>query len=215
MVKIIAIDGPASVGKSTLAKLISRRLNSPILFSGKLYRAVALETIKRKISNKNTKEILRCVDYIDLNKLNSNELFSSEVDKISSIISANKKLRDKLTKFQRDFPKIDDVSNRKFAIIEGRDIGTIVFPKADYKIFLWADAKIRAKRRYNQIIKNGKKVSYNRVFNEINSRDRKDLIRKIAPLMPAGNSVLLDTSYIDIEQAFNAIKKIILKTNIL
>ena len=215
MVKIIAIDGPASVGKSTLAKLISRRLNSPILFSGKLYRAVALETIKRKISNKNTKEILRCVDYIDLNKLNSNELFSSEVDKISSIISANKKLRDKLTKFQRDFPKIDDVSNRKFAIIEGRDIGTIVFPKADYKIFLWADAKIRAKRRYNQIIKNGKKVSYNRVFNEINSRDRKDLIRKIAPLMPAANSVLLDTSYIDIEQAFNAVKKIILKTNIL
>ena len=212
MVKIIAIDGPASVGKSTLAKLISRRLNSPILFSGKLYRAVALETIKRKISNKNTKEILRCVDYIDLNKLNSNELFSSEVDKISSIISANKKLRDKLTKFQRDFPKIDDVSNRKFAIIEGRDIGTIVFPKADYKIFLWADAKIRAKRRYNQIIKNGKKVSYNRVFNEINSRDRKDLIRKIAPLMPAANSVLLDTSYIDIEQVFNAIKNIVLKT---
>ena len=80
MVKIIAIDGPASVGKSTLAKIISRRFNSPILFSGKLYRAVALETIKRKISPKNIKEILKCFDYIDLNKLNSNELFTSEVD---------------------------------------------------------------------------------------------------------------------------------------
>ena len=215
MVKIIAIDGPASVGKSTLAKIISRRFNSPILFSGKLYRAVALETIKRGISAHNIKEILKCVSYLNLTKLNSNELFSSKVDNISSIISANKNLRDRLTKFQRDFPKINDVKNRKFAIIEGRDIGTIVFPKADYKIFLWADAKIRAKRRYNQIIKNGKKVSYNRVFNEINSRDRKDLIRKIAPLMPAANSVLLDTSYIDIEQAFNAVKKIILKTKTL
>tara|TARA_Y200000002_G_scaffold49400_1_gene35455 strand:- start:71 stop:718 length:648 start_codon:yes stop_codon:yes gene_type:complete len=215
MVKIIAIDGPASVGKSTLAKIISRRFNSPILFSGKLYRAVALETIKRRISPHNIKEILKCVSYLNLTKLNSNELFSSEVDSISSIISANKSLRDRLTKFQRDFPKINDVKNRKFAIIEGRDIGTIVFPKADYKIFLWADANIRAKRRYEQIKKNGKKVSYNRVFNDINSRDRKDLTRKIAPLMPAGNSVLLDTSYIDIEQAFNAIKKIILKTNIL
>ena len=215
MVKIIAIDGPASVGKSTLAKIISRRFNSPILFSGKLYRAVALETIKRRISPHNIKEILKCVSYLNLTKLNSNELFSSEVDNISSIISANKSLRDRLTKFQRDFPKINDVKNRKFAIIEGRDIGTIVFPKADYKIFLWADAKIRAKRRYEQIKKNRKKVSYNRVFNDINSRDRKDLTRKIAPLMPAGNSVLLDTSYIDIEQAFNAIKKIILKTNIL
>ena len=215
MVKIIAIDGPASVGKSTLAKIISRRFNSPILFSGKLYRAVALETIKRRISPQNTKEILKCVTYINLTKLSSNELFSSEVDNISSIISANKSLRDRLTKFQRDFPKINDVKNRKFAIIEGRDIGTIVFPKADYKIFLWADANIRAKRRYEQIKKNRKKVSYNRVFNDINSRDRKDLTRKIAPLMPAANSVLLDTSYIDIEQAFNAIKKIILKTNIL
>ena len=212
MVKIIAIDGPASVGKSTLAKIISRRFDSPILFSGKLYRAVALETIKRRISLQNTKEILKCVTYINLTKLNSNELFSSKVDNISSIISANKNLRDRLTKFQRDFPKINDVKNCKFAIIEGRDIGTIVFPKADYKIFLWADAKIRAKRRYEQIKKNRKKVSYNRVFNDINSRDRKDLTRKIAPLKPAANSVLLDTSYIDIEQAFNAIKQIILKT---
>tara|TARA_A100001015_G_scaffold320603_1_gene447591 strand:- start:1302 stop:1949 length:648 start_codon:yes stop_codon:yes gene_type:complete len=215
MVKIIAIDGPASVGKSTLAKIISRRFDSPILFSGKLYRAVALETIKRRISPQNTKEILKCVTYINLTKLSSNELFSSEVDNISSIISANKNLRDRLTKFQRDFPKINDVRNRKFAIIEGRDIGTIVFPKADYKMFLWADAKIRAKRRYEQIKKNRKKVSYNRVFNDINSRDRKDLTRKIAPLRPAANSVLLDTSYIDIEQTFNAVKKIILKTKTL
>ena len=211
MVKIIAIDGPASVGKSTLAKKISTKYNSPILFSGKLYRAVALEAITRKISPNNIEGILKCVTYIDLNKLNSKKLFSSEVDNMSSIISSKKQLREKLTNFQKDFPK-NFARRSKFAIIEGRDIGTVIFPKADYKIFLWADAEKRAKRRYEQNKKNSKKVSYSKVFNEINSRDRKDLTRKVAPLMPAANSVLLDTSYIDIEQTFNAIKKIILKT---
>ena len=85
----------------------------------------------------------------------------------------------------------------------------MIFPKAKYKIFLWAEPKIRARRRFHQNLKNGKKTSYIRIYNEVNERDRKDLTRKIAPLVPAVNSVLLDTSYLDIEQAFNAIKKII------
>ena len=97
-------------------------------------------------------------------------------------------------------------------IIEGRDIGTIIFPNASHKIFLWAASKVRAKRRYEQLRKNGKNVSYSKIFSEINVRDRKDMTRKIAPLLPAANSVLLDTTYIDIEQAFNALIKIILKT---
>jgi len=211
MTKIIAIDGPASVGKSTLAKRLSKRLKAPVLYSGKLYRAVALEIIKQKINIGSTKEILKCVNYINLDNLKSKELYSSEVDNISSIISAKKKLRNKLIKFQRSFPKKygNDV---KFAIIEGRDIGTIIFPGADYKIFLWAASEIRAKRRYEQLRKNGKNVKYSKIYREINVRDQKDMTRKIAPLMPAANSVLLDTSYIDIEQAFNAIKNIILKT---
>ncbi len=210
MVKIIAIDGPASVGKSTLAKKLSIKYKSRILYSGKLYRAVALEVIRRKIDPNNIKEIINCINYIDLNKLDSKDMYSSMVDNMSSIISAKKELRYKLIKFQRNFPN-NYANNSKFAIIEGRDIGTVIFPNADFKIFLWANAQIRAKRRYEQIKKNGKKASYKRIFEEINARDRKDLTRKIAPLMPAVNSVLLDTSYIDIEQAFNAIKEVILK----
>ena len=210
MHKIIAIDGPASVGKSTLAKKLAEKYSSPILFSGKLYRAVALELIRRKSDPNNIQNILRSVDRIDLNKLDTKGLYSSEVDKLSSIISTKKRLRNKLITLQRNFPKEQGKSS-KFAIIEGRDIGTVIFPNADYKIFLWADAKIRAKRRYKQILKNRKKASFRRILNEINARDRKDLTRKIAPLMPAANSVLLDTSYIDIEQAFNALKNIILK----
>ena len=210
MVKIIAIDGPASVGKSTLAKKISKKFKAPVLFSGKLYRALALEIIKRKINLNNTEEILRSITSIDSGNLSSAELYSSEVDNVSSIISAKKQVRNKLISFQRSFPKKygDTI---KFAIIEGRDIGTIIFPKANYKIFLWAASEVRAKRRYDQLRKNGKNVSYSKIFREINVRDQKDMTREIAPLMPAANSVLLDTSYIDIEQAFNAIKQIILK----
>ena len=210
MYKIITIDGPASVGKSALAKKLAKKYRSPILFSGKLYRAVALELIKRNFDPNNIQNILKCVDFIDLKKLDSKELYSSKVDNLSSIISSKKRLRDKLITFQRKFPKKYGKSS-EFVIIEGRDIGTVIFPNADYKIFLWADAKIRAKRRYKQIKKNRKKAGFRRILSEINARDRKDLTRKIAPLMPAANSVLLDTSYIDIEQAFNALKKIILK----
>ena len=210
MVKIVAIDGPASVGKSTLAKKLSKKYKSPILHSGKLYRAVALEVIKRKINPNNVREILKCLSFVNLKKLDSKELYSREIDNISSKISAKKQLRDELIEIQRGFPK-EFGRGKRFAIIEGRDIGTVIFPKADYKIFLWADAETRAKRRYEQIKRNGKKVSYYEIFREINARDRKDLTRKIAPLIPASNSVLLDTSYIDIEQVFKALIKIILK----
>ena len=214
MTKIIAIDGPASVGKSTLAKKISKKFKSPVLYSGKLYRALALEITKRKINLNNMEEILKCINYIDLDNLNSAGLYSSEVDKVSSLISAKKQVRNKLITFQRSFPKKYG-GNVNFAIIEGRDIGTIIFPKANHKIFLWAAAEVRAKRRYEQLGKNGKNVSFSKIFSEINARDRKDMTRKIAPLMPAANSVLLDTTYIDIEQAFNALKKIILRTIII
>ncbi len=210
MANVIAIDGPASVGKSTLAKKISKKFKAPVLYSGKLYRTLALEIIKRKINFNNTREILKCIKYINLDNLSSAELYSSEVDNVSSIISAKKQVRNKLITFQRSFPK-KHRDNIKFTIIEGRDIGTIIFPKAKYKIFLWASAEVRAKRRYKQLRKNGKNVSYSKIFREINVRDRKDMTRKIAPLMPAANSVLLDTTYIDIEQAFNALKKIILR----
>ena len=135
-------------------------------------------------------------------------MYSSKIDKISSVISSKKYLREKLSGFQRRFPK-DFAKNRKFAIIEGRDIGTVIFPGAKYKIFVWADARIRAKRRFNQISEKGRKVGLERVYREIVDRDTKDLNRRIAPLKPAVNSLLLDTTYLDIEQTFNAVKKII------
>ena len=210
MARVITIDGPASVGKSTLAKKLSNYNNFPLLSSGKLYRAVALGIKKNKINMNNKKAILLYAKSLKSSDLDSDQLYSSEIDKISSKISAKKYLRDQLKTYQRKFPK-RYAKGKKFAIVEGRDIGTEIFPEAKYKIFMWADAKIRAKRRYNQIIKKGQKASIIRIYQEITYRDAKDLNRKIAPLKPAANSVLLDTSYLDIEQAFSAIRKILNK----
>ena len=208
MVDIIAIDGPASSGKSTLAKKIAKYLNSPILHSGKLYRRIAYEIIKKKIQINDKKKILKLLKVIYNLELKSSNLYSSEVDKISSIISTKKYIRDEMRYYQRSFPR-KFAKNNKFAIIEGRDIGTVIFPNAKYKIFLWADAKIRARRRFEQISKKGEKVGFRRIYKEIIARDSKDLNRRFAPLKPAANSLLLDTTYLDIEQAFNAVKKIV------
>ena len=98
---------------------------------------------------------------------------------------------------------------KKIVIIEGRDIATVIFPEAEFKIFLWADAHVRAERRYLQIRKNGKKANLKRIYEEINKRDKADLNRKVAPLRPHSNSVLLDTTYLDIEQSFNSVIKIL------
>ena len=208
MYEIIAIDGPASVGKSTLAKKLSVFYDSPLLQSGRLYRAVALEIKNKKININDRDKIIQCAKSLKKPDIYNINLFSSDIDKIASKISAKKYLRDQLRVYQREFPK-KYANRKKYAIVEGRDIGTEIFPEAKFKVFLWADPSIRAKRRYEQVTQNGKKVSLKRIYDEIIARDSKDLGRKIAPLRPAANSVLLDTSYLDIEQAFNAIKKIL------
>jgi cytidylate kinase len=210
MVKVIAIDGPASVGKSTLAKKISEFYNAPLLSSGRLYRAVALEIKKNKIKINDKNKIIGIAKKLKSEDLNSSCLFSSEVDTIASKISSRKYLRNHLIGFQRSFPEKYG-KNKKFVIVEGRDIGTEIFPMAEFKIFMWADAKIRAKRRYKQILKKGQKASLVRIYDKINARDTKDLNRKVAPLKPAVNSVLLDTTYLDIEQAFSVVKHILKK----
>ena len=210
MTEIIAIDGPASVGKSTLAKKISIYYNSPFLNSGRLYRAVALKIKLNLVDLNDENKILKIAESLDEDDLSSKQLFLSGIDKIASKISKKKYLRDQLIAYQREFPKKYAKGN-KFAIIEGRDIGTEIFPSSKFKFFLWGDAKIRAKRRYQQIRRNGQKARLKHIYEEIIARDNEDLNRIVAPLKPAVNSVLLDTSYLDIEQVFNVIKKILNK----
>ncbi len=208
MTKIIAIDGPSASGKTEIAKKLSKKLNAPLLISGKLYRAVALEILNKKINLQNKKKILECVDDINESSLNSKKLYSSKIDNIASQISSIKNLRSRLLKYQRNFPK-KYLGSKKYVIIEGRDIGTVIFPNADYKIFMWASSKIRAQRRASQIAETKKKPNISQIYKAIIARDKRDMNRETAPLIPAADSYLICTDFSDKEVTFNTIIKII------
>ena len=210
MTKIIAIDGPSASGKTEIAKKLSKKLNAPLLISGKLYRAVALEILNKKINLQNKKKILECVDDINESSLNSKKLYSSKIDNIASQISSIKNLRSRLLKYQRNFPK-KYLGSKKYVIIEGRDIGTVIFPNADYKIFMWASSKIRAQRRASQIAETKKKPNISQIYKAIIARDKRDMNRETAPLIPAADSYLICTDFSDKEVTFNTIIKIIKK----
>ena len=205
---IIAIDGPAGVGKTTIAKKLSKKINAPVLFSGQLYRAVAYEMIKNKINLSQKNKIIQIAKQLDMGIYNERVLYAKEIDLISSKISSEKQLRKALINYQRRFPKIQKKSIN-YVIIEGRDIGTVIFPKAKVKFFMWASSKIRAKRRYDQVKKTSKRAKLSSINKEIDKRDLRDMNRKVAPMVPAADSYLIDNTNYDIPQTFNAILKIL------
>ena len=209
---VIAIDGPAGVGKTTIAKKLSKKMNAPVLFSGQLYRAVAYEMIKSKINLSQQNKIVQIAKKLDMETYNEKLLYTDEIDLISSKISSNKQLRRALISYQRKFPKIQK-KRIKHVIIEGRDIGTVIFPKAKVKFFMWASSKVRAKRRYDQVKKTSKEAKLSSIHEEIDKRDLRDMNRKVAPMIPAADSYLIDNTNYDIPQTFNAILKILNKKN--
>ena len=208
MVRVIAIDGPAGVGKSTIAKKLSKYLDAPLLISGKLYRAVACEANIQKKSSSDMISIKKIAQNIKIDNYSDVQLYNDQIDQFSSKISSRKSIRQALINLQRNFPKICKKS-AKFCIIEGRDIGTVIFPKADIKIFLWASSEIRAKRRLEQVKKVNKKAKLTSIKKSILDRDFRDMSRKLAPLIPAADSHLCDNSNYSIEQSFKTILKII------
>ena len=210
MLKIITVDGPAGVGKGTICKLLSDSLNAPILNSGEIYRSIAYNLKREKINLEDIPSIIRYVERYDHKKLSSDKLYNKGVDLISSQISSIPELRKLTILIQRNFIKLNNDTSR-LIIAEGRDMGTVIFPKAEIKIFLWAKAEIRAQRRYLQVKNVRKSNKYNDILNEILIRDMRDMSRKIAPLQPAEDSYLIDNSNLDIEQCFNRILKIIKK----
>ena len=213
MVKIITIDGPAGVGKSTIAKKLSKYLDAPLLVSGKLYRAVACEAVIQKKLSSDITAIKDIAQNINVNNYNDAQLYNNQIDQFSSKISSKKSIRQVLVNLQRNFPK-NFKKSKKFCIIEGRDIGTIIFPKADIKIFMWASSEVRASRRLEQVKKVNKKAKLSYIRKSIMDRDFRDMSRKIAPLMPAADSYLCDNSNYSIEQSFKTILRIIKQKNI-
>jgi cytidylate kinase len=208
MYKIITVDGPAGVGKGAICELLSISLNSPILNSGEIYRSIAYNLKRNKISLNDVSSIISYVKKYDHKKLTSNKIYNKSIDLISSQISSIPQLRKLTIQIQRNFVKLNSNAS-KMIIAEGRDMGTVIFPKAEIKIFLWAKVEIRAQRRLLQFKKSRKTSKFSDILDEITLRDMKDMSRKTAPLQPAEDSYLIDNSNLDIEQCFNKILKII------
>ena len=208
MVNIITVDGPAGVGKGTICKLLAKDLDAKVLNSGEIFRTVAYYLKKNKVDFENSTSVINSTELFEYKKIAANKLYSRDIDLISSKISMIPSLRKIIIKIQKDFIKLNKYRT-KTIIAEGRDMGTVIFPKADIKIFMWAKAEIRAKRRFLQINKPLKTQEYNSILQEILYRDMRDMSRKTAPLKPAEDSYLIDNSNLDIEQCFNRILKII------
>lgn len=214
---IVAIDGPAGCGKGTVAKALSKKTGFVNIDTGAMYRCVTLACLKNNIFPENTLEIEKVLDSINIElKIEKEEqkvflngedvsfqIRTPEVDEFVAKFAALKIVRDKLTPMQR---KIGEKTN---SIMEGRDIGTVVFPDADVKIYLDCSIEERANRRYKQNIEKGINESYEDVLKGIIERHKLETKREIAPLQKAEDSILVDSTNMTIEEVVNTIYNII------
>ena len=214
----IAIDGPAGAGKSTIAKRLAKELGYKYVDTGAIYRTVAYFFDLWGVSPKDIDGITRYIDELTINIeydddglqhmiMNgmdvTGDIRTQDISQKASLVSAHAIVRDMLLDMQRDVAKKHNV------IMDGRDIGTVVLPKANVKIFLTASAEVRAKRRTDELTAKGQKADYNKILKEIQQRDYQDTHREVAPLKLARDSIKVDTSQLDIDGVIEEIKKVI------
>ena len=193
---VVAIDGTAASGKGTIAKVLAKKLKFDHLDTGILYRYIAFLKLKENI-NLNTFSVEKYnISLRDLYKL---DLRSEEVSKNSSIVSKNKNIRKELLKFQRNFANFP--SSQNGSVIDGRDIASVVIPMAEVKIFVDADVKIRAKRRYQELKLSGKMGKENDVLIEMKQRDNRDINRTFSPLTKHPDAFLIDTTLLSKDES--------------
>ena len=198
---IITIDGPAASGKEKIAKYIAKKWKLKHLDSGILYRQLALIILKKKIKYDNLfelRKIIKSKPKLSLRK--TKKIRSQEVSALTSSIAVYKFIREYINRKQRQIVKIN--SNQRGFVIDGRDIGSVVFKKADLKLFVYVSEKNRAKRRYKQWIDSGEKSIYQKILKEIKLRDRQDKNRKHSPLVIPKGSHLIENN-----GSFNDTKK--------
>ena len=195
---IVAIDGPAASGKGTLAKRIAEHFGLPYLDTGLLYRAVARDVRRCGQALEDATAAEKAARALDSASLDDPNLRGYGIGDAASIVGRIPQVRTALLQFQQDF-----AAQPGGAVLDGRDIGTVVCPGADVKIFVTASPEIRAQRRYLERKARGEPTSYEAVLDEIRRRDERDARRSEAPMRPAIDAFLLDTSNLDIEAAFN------------
>ena len=216
MNKEIAIDGPAGAGKSTIAKRVAEKLGLIYVDTGAMFRAIALymtgKCVKSNEIDKVKEELNNiCLDIvyengeqqIILNDENVSKLIRNpEISKAASSFAQVPEVRERLLLLQRE------LASKRPVVMDGRDIGTKVLPSAAVKIFLTADVRVRAERRYKELTEKGEKVNLEDIMSDIKSRDEQDMNRKVSPLVQAGDAVLVDTSSLSIDEVVDAIIKI-------
>jgi len=196
---IIAIDGPAASGKGTLAKRVAAHFGLACLDTGLLYRAVARDVLEQERSLEDEAYAARVARTLDTATLNDPALRLPGVGDAASVVAKFPKVRAALLDLQRDFAR-----QEPGAVLDGRDIGTVVCPDADVKIYVTATAEVRARRRYAEQKARGEPVTYEGVLASIRQRDERDANRADAPMKAAPDAILLDTTELDIEAAFDA-----------
>ena len=214
---IVAVDGPAGSGKGTVTKGIEKELGFLNLDTGATYRCVALEALRKGVNLEEEEKIIEIANNIDI-KINnesdkdiillngedvSKEIRTKEVTAIVSQVSSIIPVRERLVEVQRKLAKGKDV------IVEGRDIGTVVFPNADVKIYLDASEEVRAKRRYDENLQNGIDMTYEEVLENVKMRDYNDMNKKVGALKKADDAIVIDSTYLTINEVVEKIKKII------
>ena len=216
----IAIDGPAGAGKSTIAKTLAKELGYYYVDTGAIYRTVAYFLDLLGIAPKDVDGVSRYIDeltidieydeegkqHMIMNGMDvSDDIRTQDISQKASLVSAHAVVRDMLLDMQRDLARKHNV------IMDGRDIGTVVLPKATVKIFLTAAPEVRAKRRFDELTAKGTETTFEKVLAEVKQRDHQDSTRTIAPLKQAKDAVLVDTSDLDIPGVVAAIKDIVAK----
>ena len=216
----IAIDGPAGAGKSTIARRLAKELGYYYVDTGAIYRTVAYFMDLFGVSPKDVDGVERYIDeltiqieydedgaqHMIMNGMDvTGDIRTQDISQKASLVSAHGVVRGVLLDMQRDVAKAHNV------IMDGRDIGTVVLPKADVKIFLTATPEVRAKRRTDELLAKGQKADYEQILKEIQQRDYQDTHREIAPLRMAKDSIKVDTSELDIDGVVDTIRQIVAK----
>jgi cytidylate kinase len=196
---IIAIDGPAASGKGTLGKKLADHFGFAHLDTGLLYRAVARVLLDRDVPLADREAAASVAQNLDVSHLDDPRLRGAEMGEAASVISAYQPVRDALLTFQRQFG-----TKTPGAVLDGRDIGTVVCPDADVKLFITATAEERARRRHLELLKRGEKAEFATILADIRRRDERDMTRSTAPLRAADDAMTLDTTHLDADAAFRA-----------